>query len=662
VFSRAERAGWLVACAIAPGAAGAIEFTVSLGAVEAPSFQAKAVSVSISDKSFRLAAGEVVLLDRTFRKVNVTCGAFRFEPDRIECRDGVLDTDGSRMPVAFSWYPKKSELDLTAIPRPKETWRLEAKTVGGVRRSEVSVANGSLANLAAWIPGGLPRTSAGTFEGKFVIDSSSEQSLWGQVAVRGAAFSDASGSHAGEKLDAVLRFFAQPAGAAWRWNATLEWTGGEVYWLPIYQRAIGQELRAEGLFDERRIAVARATLKLPGIGDMEAAGVDWDRKAGRVLNANLRSGSLDAQAFYKQVLQPHFAGTAFSDLKVGGALEIASLRMRDAELEAVDVTLRDLSFEDVSHRFAVVGASGRLPWHRTEETRLDLQLKGAEALGIPFGATKLPVTMRGMRFRLEQVEIPLFDGKLTMKGFATDPPGEEDWRWSFSGAVTPLSMERFTQALGWPMMHGVIGAEIPRVSYSRSTLRVAGALVFKVFDGIVEVRNIALADPFGKAPRFAADLAMKDLDLDLLTRTFSFGSIKGRVDADVAGLELSNWSPVKFDIRVRSSAGEYPRKISQKAVENIAALGGATAAAAVQRLFLRFFEQFDYEKLGWTCHLEKGVCRMGGVENTAQGYVLVKGAGVPALSVLGYNREVNWEVLLERMKRIAQDNVRAVVE
>jgi hypothetical protein len=134
------------------------------------------------------------------------------------------------------------------------------------------------------------------------------------------------------------------------------------------------------------------------------------------------------------------------------------------------------------------------------------------------------------------------------------------------------------------------------------------------------------------------------------------------VDAEVTGLELSNWRPVKFDIRVRSSAGDYPRKISQKAVENITALGGATAAAAIQRMFLRFFEQFDYEKLGWSCHLEKGVCRMGGVENTAQGYLIVKGAGVPALSVMGYNREVNWEILLERMKRIAQDNVRAVVE
>ena len=114
-------------------------------------------------------------------------------------------------------------------------------------------------------------------------------------------------------------------------------------------------------------------------------------------------------------------------------------------------------------------------------------------------------------------------------------------------------------------------------------------------------------------------------------------------------------------MRVQSSPGDYPRKISQKAVENITALGGASAAAAIQRMFLRFFEQFDYEKLGWSCRLEKGVCRMGGVENTAQGYVIVKGSGVPALSVMGYNRDVNWEVLLERVKRVAQDNVRAVV-
>jgi hypothetical protein len=652
----------LIACTFAPGAVSAIELTLSLGTLEAPNFRATAVKTSIGDKVFSLAAGEVVIVGRTFRNVNVTCGTFRFEPERVECRDGVLETGGSKMPVAFLWHPKTQALELTAVPQPKETWRLETKTLGATRRSQVDVANGSLANLAGWIPGGLPRTSAGTFEGRFVVDSSSEQSLWGQITVRGAAFSDAGGAHAGEKLDAVVRFFAQPSGAAWRWNAALEWTGGEVYWQPVYQRAIGQELRAEGLFDARRIAVHRASLKLPGIGDLEAAGLDWDRTAGRVLNASLKSGSLDAAAFYKQVLQPHLAGTAASDLKVAGALEVASLRMRDAEMEAVDIVVRDLTFEDQHGRFAVFGANGRVPWHHSEETRLDLRIKGGEALKIPFGAMKLPLAMRGMRFRLEQTEIPVLDGKLIVKGFASDPPGDEDWRWAFSGAVAPMSMERFTQAVGWPVMHGVIAAQIPRVSFSRSTLRVGGAFIFNVFDGTVEMRNISLADPFGKAPRLTADLDMKHLDLDLLTRTFSFGSMKGRVDAEVTGMELSNWRPVRFDVRVKSSPGDYPRKISQKAVENITALGGASAAAAAQRMFLRFFQQFDYETLGWSCRLEKGVCRMGGVENTANGYVIVKGSGVPALSVLGYNRDVNWEVLVERVKRVAEDNVRAVVQ
>jgi hypothetical protein len=652
----------LFVCATAPGAAHALQLTLSLGTIDAPSLQARTVSVSVGDKLFRLTAGEVVMLGRTFRNVNVTCGTFRLDPDRIECRDGVLDTSTAKMPVAFSWYPKTHSLDFTAIPQPKETWRLEAKTLGGARRSEVNVQNGSLANLAAWIPGGLPRTSAGTFDGKFVIDSAAEQNVWGQIEVRGAAFADASGAHAGDKLDAVVRFFAQPAGTAWRWNATLDWTGGEVYWQPVYQRAIGQALRAEGTFDALNIAVARATLTLPGIGEMEASGVDWDRKGARVVNATLRSGRLDAAAFYRHVLQPHFAGTVLAELKVQGAFEVAGLRLRDAELEAVDVTLHELGFEDQHQRFALHGASGRVPWHRDEQTSLDLQVKGAEALNIPFGAAKLAITMRGKSFRLGEVEIPVFDGRIIMKGFASDPPGPEDWRWSFSGSVAPVSMERFTKAMGWPTMHGVIAAQIPAVRYSQSTLRVSGALIFNVFDGTVTARNIALADPFGKAPRFTADLEMRGLDLDLLTRTFSFGNIQGRIDADVAGMELSSWRPVKFDVRVRSSPGQYTRKISQKAVENITALGGASAAARVQRLFLRFFDQFDYEKLGWSCHLEKGVCRMGGVEDARQGYVIVKGAGVPALSVLGYNRDVNWDVLVERVKRIAADNVRAVVE
>jgi len=652
-------AAWAAALVIAAGTANAIEFKVSLEGIESPDFTAKAVTATVGDKTFHLSIGELSILGRTWRNLGVTCGAFRLESDVIECRDGTAGA-GAKMPVAFSYRPKSRSLEMTVGLRANETWRLQATLAEGARRMELTVENASLANFASWLPAGSPKAGAGTLNGRFAIEGSERPRVTGTIEVRGAGFSDASGLHAGEKLDAGIRFAAQEAESGWRWQGALEWKSGEVFWQPLYLRASGQTLRAEGALDDGSISVARSTLALPGVGEIEAA-MDWDRRAGRIQSADVRSGRLDAPALYARVLQPHFAGTALSDLRVAGALEISSLRIRAAALEALEIAVHDVSFEDHNRRFAVFGANGRIPWHHSDTTRLDLEIKGGEALGIPFGAVKLPLTMRGMRFRLENVEIPVLDGRLAMKGFAADPPGDEDWRWSFSGALTPVSMEQFTQAIGWPTMHGSVSMEIPKVAYARSTLTLGGALIFKVFDGTVVMRNLTLAEPFGKAPTLTADLDMRNLDLDLLTRTFSFGKITGRVDATVAGLELVNWQPTRFDARIASSPGDYPRKISQAAVENITALGGAGASAAIQRTFLRFFEQFGYQKLGLSCRLEHAVCRMGGAEDAQEGYVIVKGSGVPALSVMGYNRSVDWPDLLERIKRVVTHNVHAVV-
>jgi hypothetical protein len=179
----------------------------------------------------------------------------------------------------------------------------------------------------------------------------------------------------------------------------------------------------------------------------------------------------------------------------------------------------------------------------------------------------------------------------------------------------------------------------------------------------VVASRLKLADPFGRAPRLSGNLNMRDLDLDLLTRTFSFGSMQGRIDVDVNDLELQNWQPARFDARIASSDGDYPKKISQKAVQNISALGGAGAAAAIQRSYLRFFENFGYDRIGWRCKLRNGVCAMGGVDNGNGGaYAIVKGGGIPAITVMGYNRAVSWNELVSRLKRVTQGNMQAVVK
>jgi hypothetical protein len=189
-----------------------------------------------------------------------------------------------------------------------------------------------------------------------------------------------------------------------------------------------------------------------------------------------------------------------------------------------------------------------------------------------------------------------------------------------------------------------------------------GALRINAFDGTISATGVEMIEPFGRAPRLHANVDMKRLDLELLTRTFDFGTITGRADASVQGLELVNWQPSRFDLRIQSSAGTYPKRISQRAVQNISALGGAGAAAAIQRSLLRFFDQFGYERLGLSCRLANGVCEMDGIEKAPQGYVIVKGGGIPAISVIGYNRTVNWRELVDRLQRITSENVKPVVK
>jgi hypothetical protein len=125
---------------------------------------------------------------------------------------------------------------------------------------------------------------------------------------------------------------------------------------------------------------------------------------------------------------------------------------------------------------------------------------------------------------------------------------------------------------------------------------------------------------------------------------------------------MVNWKPVNMDAKVQSSPGKYTKKISQRAVENITALGGAGAAAAIQRSFLRFFKQFNYAKMGLSCKLRNDVCEMSGIESTDGGYVIVKGSGIPAITVLGYNQTVSWVELIDRIKRVIDGNTKAVIK
>ncbi|MDW8479571.1 MAG: hypothetical protein RML12_06660 [Xanthomonadales bacterium] len=150
-------------------------------------------------------------------------------------------------------------------------------------------------------------------------------------------------------------------------------------------------------------------------------------------------------------------------------------------------------------------------------------------------------------------------------------------------------------------------------------------------------------------PTLSADLRLSGLDLAEITSVWDFGRIEGRLSGHVLGLRLIDWEPVAFAAALATEP-EGRRRISQRAVENLAALGGGGAAAALRRGVLRAFSSFAYERIGLSCTLSRNVCRMDGVGSAGTGYLILRGSGVPRIDVVGHQREVDWPVLLARLR------------
>jgi len=478
-------------------------------------------------------------------------------------------------------------------------------------------------------------------------------------SLRELAFSDAEGLHAGENLGGNFSLDATRDGEDWRYAATLDWRGGELFWQPLYLAGGGVALRGEGTVSARRLTLERGRVALKDIGELTLAGA-YDREARRPQALRAAGKGLDMAVAYPRLLKPYLEKTALSDLEIAGRADL-DIDWTAEGLAAFDVGLHGIDVEDRKGRFGFYKLDARVPWNRQQPTAASLGYAGGHLLKLPLGETALAATLNGYSLTAPALRLPVLDGALSLTDVSAALLAGQ-WYWHLGASIVPISMLDFSHAVGWPAMQGKLAASIPMVTYSNGMMRMEGAMGLNVFDGSVVVDNLTLQDPLSAAPRLTADIRMRDLDLGLLTQTFSFGAISGKLDGDVQELELSRWQPVNFDASFRSSPGSYPKKISQRAVQNISALGGAGAAAAIQRSFLRFFEEFNYSRIGLSCLLRNGVCAMDGVEPAQNGYVIVKGSGIPAITVLGYNRSVSWDELLQRIRRVTSGNAKPVIK
>ena len=632
---------------------------LDLGRLEHPAFILQGVRADVGAEggAADFAVDRIAVGEHAWTNVRLRCTTFALTDGHIGCRGGTLSVPGwfDDHRVELSFDTRRGSGVIRLHGDAEESIAIALSPSSGI---DAVVAAFSLARLRDLFPVLAQWQADGRFDGRVMYHPATRRaSLTGRLTQAGFASSD--GLYAAEAMAFDVEFAARPDRGDWSWDGRVSWREGAAYLHPVYLTA-GARFAASGHLRSDRLTIDHASLEIEGVRTIEASG-EIALGDMTLTRAALVVAEADLSVIGPRFIAPVIAPARTDALLFEGSLS-AGIRLEHGEPVAADIALADVGFALEQGDLGFGPLSGAIPWERDGVTHAWLAVGGGHWEKLRFGAFELDARLTGRSVDVAHVAIPILDGRLVLRELALrrEPSG---WSGGGSAVVEPISMRMLTDAVGLPPMSGVLSASMPGLRVTPGEIALDGSLVISVFDGYLQATNLHAIEPLGVASRISVDIEARNIDLIQLTETFAFGSVSGFMDADVLGLELVNWRPAGFEASMRSSPGRYPRRISQRAVQNISALGGAGAAMAIQRGFLGFFESFGYREIGLSCTLSGGVCLMDGIERgPGDGFVIVRGGGVPALNVIGYNRRVDWNELLERLKRVIESNTAPVIQ
>ena len=493
------------------------------------------------------------------------------------------------------------------------------------------------------------------FDGRWQRDGAWH--LDGKGSTRGLSWSDPTGRFATDKLDLDLRArLERSIRGILRADLELGLPRGQAYAEPVFLDfgAAPAMLAArlsyrlgDGTFDVDHFDVKHT-------GVMQASGRVRKTAADAAPDIVADLAEVQLAPAFTTYVQPYLAGTRLEKMQISGRAH-GHVEARGAALRRVALTLEAANVESDSYEAGLRQLDGTLNWRAEagegDDEPSNLRWAGGHVAKLELGASELKLRTAARDLQLlAPLRLPLAGGALDIHELAVQRAGLPDVAARFDAHVDPIDLAALCRAFGWPEFGGQLGGRLPGLSLQEGELKLDGALTAKAFDGDVALDGLRVLDPFGRVPRVEADVRLRNLDLAAITGAFSFGRIEGRLDGDVQDLRLLNWKPISFRARLETPKGDRSRhRISQRAIDNISAVGGGPTGL-LKRGALRFFDDFGYDRIGWSCVLSGGVCRMDGLEPAkGGGYVLVKGRLVPRIDVVGFSREVDWDTFVAQL-------------
>lgn len=435
---------------------------------------------------------------------------------------------------------------------------------------------------------------------------------------------------------------------------SVEAPSGQAYVEPVFLDLQAAPLRLQTQLQWRGrghpLHLSQVEFEQAGLGRLQLRGA-IDNPAAPAARHRLQA-SLETPALDRLVatyVTPLLAGTRLQDLAMTGRAQ-AQIHLQDRSVRSLDLEMVDTRVDSSRLGLMLEGVAGTVHWHAEgKSSPSQLGWQSGRVVNLPLGGTRLRFQTQGRALRvLEPVRIPVLDGALRIQSLALQAIGTDNPAAAFEADLDPIDLSLLGRSLGWPEFGGRISGHLPGLRLQNRELSLDGALTAQVFDGEITIDGVRILDPFGVLPRVRAELRLRRLDLETITRAFSFGRITGRLDGDIRELRLLGWAPVAMQARLYSTPGDRAsRRISQRAIDNISSIGGGPTGV-LSRGALSLFEDFAYARMGWSCKLADGICHMDGIapapdsRDGQAGYILVEGRWLPRIDVIGYTRSVNW--------------------
>lgn len=619
--------------------------------------------------ALELRAGRVEAPDLGYRYSNVTwrCPLSR-DRDRWRCEGDVRSGNSRPLRLALDLDPARIDGRLSQGGGTLAMQRLAATPdLTRIDLARVPVAWAQALLAQAWPQG---RLKAGTATGRLEVHAPAKAPLRvsGPLNLQGLAFDTADGTVAGENIGAQLQIVGEMA-ATTRVGIEGQLHGGEMLfgnaYLALQQRRVDLAVQAEqhqgGGWELPTLAwndrgVLRIDARAALDPQMQLRTLDLRAHSGNL--APLRDGYLTG-----------FLGLAgLGELQLGGAAD-ARVRIERGELREADFNLASVVVDDPRGRFRFDGLEGDVRYSASATRESELRWRGGALHGLAFGAARLPLRSSDGVLQLTQpVSMPLLGGRAGFDHFQIKPPAaDKGLEIRFGLELEQLDVAQLSTALGWPAFTGQLTGHIPEARYADDRLDFEGGLAMQLFGGTVQVSSLAMERPFGVAPTLSSDIAFDDIDLESLTGVLGFGTITGKLDGRIADLRLVDWQPVAFTSYLQTDAAaakadSVRQRVSQRAVQDLSSVSDASFVSGLQAQLIGFFDDFGYREIGIACRLVDEVCEMEGLGSAGPGFIIVEGSGLPRLSVVGFNRRVDWPTLLERLVAASSGDVKPVFE